>query len=173
MDSIHRRMVFPLSQQLAEEYEALDKHICSRMDHAEKNCRKLHMGAVPFSPAYKVATLTVEYCTRREKYTLGLERNIRLLVTLQKQLEITYDPSLTLIQIKEKLQQARRDRRDCKRRAKSLQQEFRYRLAAAKEAAGEGKVATILRNMSRVEAQRASAWNTKFMLGTTRNGSST
>jgi len=26
--------------------------------------------------------------------------------------------------------------------------------------------------MSRVEAQRASAWNTKFMLGTTRNGSS-
>jgi len=27
--------------------------------------------------------------------------------------------------------------------------------------------------MSRVEAQRASAWNTKFMLGTTRNGSST
>jgi len=27
--------------------------------------------------------------------------------------------------------------------------------------------------MSRVEAQRASAWNTKFMLGTTQNGSST
>jgi len=173
MDSIHRRTVFPLSQQLAEEYETLDTHICSSMDYAEKKCRNLHMGAVPFSLAYKAATLTVEYWTRREKYTLGLERNIRMLVTLQKQLEITYDPSLTLIQIREKLQQAQRDRRDCKRRAKSLQQEFRYQLAAAKEAAGEGKVATILRNMSRVEAQRTSAWNTKFMLGTTRNGSST
>jgi len=76
MDSIHRRTVFPLSHQLAEEYEALDKYICSGMDNAEKNCRKLHMGAVPISPAYKVATLTVEYWTRREKYTLGLERNV-------------------------------------------------------------------------------------------------
>jgi len=102
------------------------------------------MGAVPFSPAYKAATLAVEYWTRREHYTLGFSRNIRLLVTLQKQLEKIYDPSLTLIQIKEKLQQARRDRRDCKRRAKSLQQEYRYRLAAAKEAAGEGKAANIL-----------------------------
>ena len=173
MDSIHKRTVFPLSQQLAEEYETLDTLICSSMDYAEKKCRQLHMGAVPFSPAYKAATMTVEYWTRREKYTLGLDRNVRMLITLQKQLGIRYDPSLTLMQIKERLQQSRRDRRDCKRRAKSLQQEFRYRLAAAKEAAGEGKVATILRNMSRVEAQRTSAWNTKFMLGTTRNGSST
>jgi len=117
--------------------------------------------------------MTVEYWTRREKYILGLERNVQLLVTLQKQLEIIYDPSLTLQQVREMLQQARRDRRDCKRRAKSLQREFRNRLAAAKEAAGEGKIANILRNMSRVEDQRTSAWNTKFMHGTTRSGSST
>jgi len=56
MDLVHRRTISPLSQPLAEEYKAIDKEIYLNMDFAENKCRKLHMGGVSFSPAYKAAT---------------------------------------------------------------------------------------------------------------------
>jgi len=66
---------------------------------------------------------------------------------------------LTILEILDAVGKARKERRECKKRAESLSIECRHRLAAAKEEAGQGKAATILRGMYGVEAQRTQAKN--------------
>jgi len=55
MNFLHSKTVYPLTPAMADEYESLEEEICDCMDSAEKNCRKFRMGAVKFSPTYKVA----------------------------------------------------------------------------------------------------------------------
>ena len=69
------------------------------MDEAELKCRKLHMGAIPFSPTYKNCVLKVIYWRMRKLHHLGLHRNVRQLIKLQNKTGIKYDSTLNLSDI--------------------------------------------------------------------------
>jgi len=51
------------------------------------------------------------------------------------------------LEILDAVGKARKERRECKKQAESLSIEYRHRLAAAKEEAGQGKASTILRGI--------------------------
>jgi hypothetical protein len=55
MDALHKNATSPLSQRMVDEYESMDVLICRLMDEAERQCRKLRTGSIPWSPAYKNA----------------------------------------------------------------------------------------------------------------------
>ena len=48
MDRLHKRITYLLPQALAEEYEYIDSVIKKLMEEAEKKCRKLRTGDIPW-----------------------------------------------------------------------------------------------------------------------------
>ena len=52
------------------------------MGEAEDNCRKLHTGEVPWSPAYKKVCIILLYWYMRNKHSLGIHINVKQLITL-------------------------------------------------------------------------------------------
>ena len=124
---------------MAEEYEILDTLIEESMEIAEKKCRKLRTGEIPWSPAYKKVCLMLTYWQMRKDYSLGLHTNVRQLQTLQNKLQISYVP-LTDLEIIMELKKAYKQRKKLKLMASDLSLEYRTKLALIKEEAGEIKV---------------------------------
>ena len=171
MDNLHRRTVYPLHTNLAEEYELLDTLICTLMDKAEKQCRKLHTGRIPWSPTYKKCCQTLEYWLNRRSHFTNVHRNVRQLIVLQNKLSITYDPSLSLNEIETKIKSSYAERKRVKAIAESLSYEYRTELALAKEEAGEMKAATFIRMANQIESQRRMYRNIRHMEGKVKGGS--
>ena len=90
MDLLHRQTSHPLQQHQIEEFEEMDAELCCMMEKAEQTCRKFHMGNISWSPTYKNVSLEIEYWRMRRSYVLGLHRNVRQLIVLQRKLKITY-----------------------------------------------------------------------------------
>ena len=173
MNILHQATVYPLPPRLQKEYEELDTITTSLMDKAEQQCRKIKAGKYPWSPAFERARKHVEYWVRRAKYVRGECRNARYLINLQRQLGINYDPNLSLSDIDEHIKEAKTQRQRSKQAAESLSIEYRTQLAMAKEAAGECKAATALRNMNRIESQRRLFRRIRYMEGKLKGGNTT
>ena len=124
------------------------------MDEAEKNCRKIHAGAIPWSPAYRETCLLLEYWLKRRSYSQQEHYNVRQLIVLQNKLKIKYIPNLSPQTINNQIKTAYKERKTCKDNAETLSMEYRTQLVMAKEAAGEGDAATLIRNMNKLEATR-------------------
>ena len=154
MDDLHHKSKSNFSQQSMEEYESIDELVCNLMDEAERNCRKIHAGAITWSPAYKEAGLLLEYWLKRRSYELHKHTNVRELINLQNKLKLNYDPSLTIPVINLRIKAAYNKRKLCKKNAESLSLEYRTQLALAKEAAGEGDAAGYLRTLNALENTR-------------------
>ena len=172
MDKLHKRSVYPLPQYLFEEYENLDVLICKLMDAAERQCRKLHTGRIPWYPTYKECCQTLEYWLNRKSHYKKENRNVRQLIVLQNKLNILYNADLSLADIDNKIIILHKERKKCKLLAESLSYEYRTQLALAKEEAGEMKAATFLRIANNIEAQRRMYLNIRYMEGKVK-GSST
>lgn len=154
MNDLHKYATIYFSDQLKEDFEEIDNLVCRLMDEAEKNCRKIKAGAIAWSPAYKQKCLLLEYWLKRKSYSQQDHYNIRQLIVLQNKLKISYNPNLTPEDINKQIQLAYKKRKICKDNAENLSLEYRTQLANAKEAAGEGNAANILRNMNKIEATR-------------------
>ena len=133
MNFIHKVSSYPMQGTHALEYERLYAHSSKVMTDAEAQCRKFRMGKTPWSPTYQNIMLTFEFWCQREDYARGINNNVRDLIVLQNKLNITYDPELTLPQIKEKKLECYIQRRKCKHIAEQLSLEYRFRLAQARE----------------------------------------
>ena len=88
MDEIHRVATFPSCPRIIEEYEEIDRIVCKLMDEAEAQCRKLHTGTIPWSPAYKYSCLLLEYWLKRRGYSKQVNTNVRELIVLQNKLNL-------------------------------------------------------------------------------------
>lgn len=154
MDALHQYNTLPLPQCIIDEYEALDVLISQFMQEAEKQCRKLHMNSVPWSPAYKKACLLLDYWIQRRIYFKGMHHNVRQLQVLQNKLKLVYDGSLSLEAITKNIISAHSARKLAKKGAESLSLEYRTQLALAKEAAGELKAASYIRQLQNAERTR-------------------
>ena len=170
MDALHMSATSPLSQRMIDEYESIDVLVCRLMDEAERQCRKLRTGSIPWSPAYKKACLSLEYWYKRRSYMNRENTNVRELIVLQNKLEMQYTPNMSLLEVNLKITEAYKKRKQCKEKAESLSLEYRTQLALAKEEDGQGSAATILRNMNRVEASRRIFRNIRQMEGKLRGG---
>ena len=170
MDSIHKRAKLAFPSHLKKEYEAIDQLVCKLMDAAERQCRRLHTGAIAWSPTYKKACLELLYWLHRRTYILKCHQNVRQLIVMQHKLHIEYDPNLTLSDINNNIIHAHKKRKRCKKLAESLSLEYRTQLAIAKEEAGETKAASYIRNLNHIEAQRRLFRNIRFMEGKTKGG---
>ena len=171
MNILHNYADIHFSERRAEEFEKIDKIVGKLMNEAESKCRKLHTGAVPWSPTYKKACDTLLYWLMRRTYFNGEHRNVRQLIVLQRKIDLQYDPTLSLNQIDHSIKEAYKERKRCMKLAESLSLEYRTQLAIAKEEAGETKAASFLRNMNHIEAQRRLFRNIRHMEGKTRGGS--
>ncbi len=107
----------------------------------------------------------------RKAHCLGLHRNVRQLIVLQHKLDSTYDASLSLLNIVEKIKEGARQRIQIKRMAISLSLEYRTKLALAKEESGEVKAAEYIRSLNRIEAQRKLFQNIRVMENKLKGGS--
>ena len=170
MDSLHNKSTILFSQPLKEEYESIDLLVCRLMDEAERQCRKIHAGAIPWSPAYKEAGLLLEYWLKRRKYAMHEHTNVRELIVIQNKLKLTYNPDLTRDEIDNQIKAAYKKRSQCKQNAELLSLEYRTQLAMAKEAAGEGDAAVFLRNMNHLETTRKMFRNIRQMEKKCRGG---
>ena len=141
MDRVHKFTSFPLPQAVIDEYEELDVLLSKLMQDAEKQCRKLHINSVPWSPAYKRACMLLDYWIQRRIYKKGLHQNVRQLKVLQNKLKINFDNTLSLDDITLNIVNAACERRRAKKDAEALSLEYRTQLALAKEEAGEMKAA--------------------------------
>ena len=170
MDDLHQQSTIHFSPRLIEEYEVLDTLVCRLMDEAESQCRKIHAGAIPWSPAYKDACLRLEYWLKRRTYAKKEHTNVRELIVLQNKLKMNYIPNLTIQDINHQIQSAYKKRQACKQHAESLSLEYRTQLALAKEAAGEGDAAVFLRNLNNLEKTRRLFRNIRRMEKKSRGG---
>ena len=170
-DNLHKKATSTLSHEMINAYENLDKVLEDHMEKAELQCRKLKMGQIPWSPSYKKIQLEFDYWRMRSKYKLGLYKNVRKLQVLQNQLHIVYDKKLSLYEIETKIKECYQKKKNIVLMSESLSLEYRQQLAAAKEADGEIKAATYLRNLNRIERQRRLFQNIRRMEDKQKGGS--
>ena len=170
MNDLHNHATTHFSEQLVADFEDIDATVCRIMDEAEKNCRKINAGAIPWSPAYRETCLLLEYWLKRRSYSNHEHYNVRQLIVLQNKLKIKYIPNLPPQTITDNIKSAYNKRKKCKDNAESLSLEYRTQLAMAKEAAGEGDAATLIRNMNRLEATRRIFRNIRQMEKKSRGG---
>ena len=173
MNLIHQVATYPLQSAYAKEYERLYAHSSKVMTAAEKQCRKLRMGKTPWSPTYKKMMLTFEFWCQREDYARGINKNVRDLIVLQNKLMITYDPNLTIPQIREKKLECYIQRRKCKNIAEQLSLEYRFRLAQARDDAGLGQAAAYIRSRNTIESQRRTFRNIRHIEQKIKGGATT
>ena len=171
MNELHSTTSTPWPQDKIDEFEKLDVEICGYMDEAELKCRKLKTGSHSWSPTYKRTRWTLEYWKQRKIYDQGLHTNVSKLKTYQRRAGLTYDPSLTIKEVEGKIIEATRKYKDVKKRSEELSQEYRFRLANAKEEAGEIKAAVYLRNFNRIEAQQRLFRNIRYVENVIKGGS--
>ena len=143
------------------------------MDAAEDNCRILHTGTIPWSPAYKYTCQTLEYWLKRRSYANVEYRNARYLIVLQNKLNLLYNATLSKNNIEVEISKAVQKLKQCKAYAESLNLEYRTQLALAKEEAGELKAAVYLRNVNHIEALRKIFRNIQHMEDKVRGGNTT
>ena len=103
MNHIHENLTDPLPLNLQDEYENIDSILQSKMIMAEKKCRRLKTGCNSWSPAYTHINLLLDYWRLRRAYKLGMHNNARKLIVLQNKLKITYDSSMSLTDINDKI----------------------------------------------------------------------
>ena len=81
-------ITYPMTIEMQEAYESLDRIRTQCMVAAERVCRKLCMGAVPYSAAYKTARDNIDFWTCVKRRQQGLLCDTKRMLRLMKRLDI-------------------------------------------------------------------------------------
>ena len=114
MDYSYCNATTPLSPQMIEAYEEMDVLVCKLMAEAELQCQKLRTGTIPWSPAYRISCLLLEYWLKRRSYFKMENTNVRELFVIRKELKLVYNPDMTLPKIIMEIKVAHAKRQKCK-----------------------------------------------------------
>ena len=145
-------------EHLASRFENLDELRMRALPHADKNCRKLHMGATPWSPIYQANCARIEYWTLvRNKLSGRKQVNANLLRRKAKAANITYDPSWTLEDVKAMLKSAYQEKKRNHPHASDNRFSHLDSLATAKAIMGKTDATKEKNAMIRRETQRKEA----------------
>ena len=149
---------FPPSAESRQEYERLDTLRIQAIRYADRRCRKLCMGKVPWSPELKSRRDKIRLLRALIKRRQRLKVSSRMISRLKKRVN---DPSLhplSLDDLELKLREAAREYRQfAKSKAETSRKSFLERLADALADEGQTDAAQQLRNLQHREAQRDQA----------------
>ena len=123
------------------------------MKKAEKGCRHLHMGAVPWSPTIQHSRTCLLYAKLTLRRKLGRNVSARYLMQLSRKTNLYYE-NWSIPQMKEEVYRQVKVYRQLKKQATELRQTFLEYLAASLAREGKGKKANIVKNLIKVEEQR-------------------
>ena len=167
---LHSSAVFPLSSSDAQEYERLDQLRQTGMFQAERQCRQLFHGAIPWSPEFATARARVKYWQIQLKRSQGRKINTRSLIRLERRLNIP-DTLPSSREIKAALQIAKHRYREAKINGRKNRNNFLESLALAKAANDEDKAANHLRQLLDTEIDREASRRIKYVTGKLTNTS--
>ena len=136
------------------EYDALDIIRVRAMAKAERKCRKLHMGALPWSPSLQYSRNLVQYIKLTMRRKQGRRVGARVLIRLSTKVGVNMEDK-TVQELAKQLYEANKVYKSKKKEAASLRRSFLDYLATALEQDGQGKKANIIKNLIKIEEQRA------------------
>ena len=136
------------------EYDHLDEPREEAMYKAERKCRKLHMGAIPWSPTLQLARVKVQYIKLTLCRKQGRKVSARYLMCLSKKAGINYE-NISNRKLEKLLYKALQEYKAIKKEYKQLRKSFLEYQAKNLEAEGKGKKANIIRNLKMIKEQRA------------------
>ena len=144
----------PLPEWVIELHESLDKILMEAMATAERQCRNLKTGEIPWSPQYAKARYIVEYWQTRIDIHNGLKVHSRHLRKLRILANLPFEPNLGGGILYDKLKRASVNLQQTKVQAEGLRLTYLEELARRKEEAGEINHAAYLRSLGIIEGQR-------------------
>ena len=143
-----------MTNEQIKEYEALDKCKTLAMKIAEKECRKLKMGEIPWSPKLQRMRRRIEYLTLSLRRKCGRKVHAITLIRTSKKAELHVEHN-TVKQIKDQLKDEYKVYRKLKDEGVEERTEYLSSLAEALEKAGKGKRANIVQRLKSEERKRS------------------
>jgi hypothetical protein len=146
----------PLSAELAAEWKYLDSMCTTGMLTAERNCRKLCMGEISWSPSYQLIRAEV-HAWNLQNWAKGGKVYTRMLIRKLKEAELEDH----LLDAPSEIEDARasiwREQKRLKRKASELRPSCLQSLGEAKAGLGLMSATQAVKNMQRREEQRRNA----------------
>ena len=142
-----------LNEDQQAEYEELDAIKTWAMKEAEKQCRKLKMGEIPWSPTLQKVRNRIEYLTLSMRRKLGRKVHAITLIRTSKKAALHVE-SKTAKQIEAMIKEEYKVYRKLKKNSRKDRSEYLESLAAALEKAGKGKKAKLITTIQKAEANR-------------------
>ena len=140
--------------QIEKEHNEIDKIREAGMHYAERRCRKLKMGGVPWSPKIKLARDRILFWTLVDKRRRRCHVSARRILRLKKRLKVKGETTMTPQQIAEELDRAYTSYRKLKKKAYDVRLNFQEALAQTKADQGKGDAVKILRELQHRETPR-------------------
>lgn len=166
---------YALTPEQSKEYDTIKLQHLDATQDAEKSCRKLHLGAVPFSPAYSRIRYRIAYWKAMKTFYKGNRVSRRLLARLAKRAGVPHDLSLHSeatcgLELRTAYALNSRMKKLHYELALAKRENFISDLAKAREDAGLGPAASFLRRFHQTEKQRRDARAIRAAHGTSRSG---
>ena len=152
--ALKNTVTIPMSQEHIIQFEKLDTIRLEGIRHAEKKCRKLKMGKVPWSPELSKARKEIEYWNMLLRKKKSLKTNTKKLIRLGKQLKIKEKESGNIESVIRKRKEAYQKWKQLTENAESMRMKWLEDLAESLEAKGKGKKAKILQTLIFRERQK-------------------
>ena len=140
------------TQQL--EFEEIDKIRIEAMKFSEKNCRKLKMGEICWSPKVQRVRDKILYLSLSRRRKLNRKVSAKILLRLSKRTKINA-AELSVKELNEVIDQTYKEYRILKKDHRKHRDDFLNELADALQKAGKGKKSTIVKQLIAIENQRA------------------
>ncbi len=167
---VEASMMLPLPKHLADEYDAILKQRRQAIEYADRHCRKLTMGHVPYSPEVSIAGAKIELwkgvITKKKhaKYSQGKLRRLEKKIGIRNSLHATLEEAET------NLKAAINEYKRLKKNAKQLRKTFLETKAEAIAKEQNGKEENIYKQLIQREKQRESARTIKYVLQKIKQG---
>ena len=170
---LQNRMTLPLRREDSSELEAIFKIRHEGIKLAEAKCRKLRMGAVPYSEEFRLASKRIELWRAVDSKKKGSKYSMTKLRRLEKILKIHNCLNLTSTEIKLNIKEAYKNYWTVKKEAKQHRLNFLER--KAQDIANESGLVTenVYKQLMMRENQRLAARRIKYTLKKLREGSVT
>ena len=161
------RMTRPLSPQDALEFERLDSVRIQGMKYAERRCRKLKMGGVPWTPELSVIRVSIEVWTLVMKRLKGCLVSARTI--LRKKVKASMqqvDTNVTFDFAAQKVDCLFKEYKEYLNTGSVKRQDFQDEIAQARATDGNLTLSNEIKRMQRTEKQRISTLRIRRMNGT-------
>ena len=151
---LYNKLDNDFSQNEFVEYDILDRIRDKAMKKAERKCRKLHMGCVPWSPKLQAARTAIHYVKLVIRRKKGQKVSARTLIRLQQKLGYSYE-HVPIDRLLQYLDKAFKHYKKLKKDAVNLRLSHLESLALALEKEGKGKKSQLIKDMKQREEQRS------------------